>query len=247
MELKNYFSLVWRWAWLIILGIIIAAVAAFIVSKNTTPIYQSTSRLLIDQAPGSGSGNDYTQILVEERLAQTYVELLKTDVILNKTIEQLGLESELSAGQLKGKISVSAPQETQIIIINVQDTDAERAALIANTIGDVFTIENQNRESLRYAAPIKNWEDRLQIIGNEIEGIEVEINALKDLGEEITGEEQAALSRLETNLNEAQIRYTEIFNALNALQIDQARETSNLIQIEEAKVNRQPYQSTNKK
>ncbi len=143
MELKNYFSLIWRWAWLIILGIIIAAGAAFVVSKNTTPIYQSTSRLLIDQAPGAGSGNDYTQILVEERLAQTYVELLKTDPIINKTIEQLGLESELSANQLKGKISVSAPQETQINIISVQDIDAERAALISNTVGQVFISENQ--------------------------------------------------------------------------------------------------------
>ena len=104
MELKHYFSLIWRWTWLIILGILIAAVTAFVVSKNTTPTYQSTSRLLIDQAPGSGSGNDYSQILVEERLAQTYVELLTTDSIINKTIEQLGLESELSTDQLKDKI-----------------------------------------------------------------------------------------------------------------------------------------------
>lgn len=240
MELKHYFSLIWRWAWLIILGILITAVVAFFVSKNTTPIYQSTSRLLIDQAPGAGSGNDYTQILVEERLAQTYVELLKTEPILNKTIEQLGLESNLSASQLKSKISVSAPQETQIINISVQDIDSERAALIANTLGQVFIIENQNRESLRYADPINNWEDRLQVIGDEIEGIEIEINALNSLGEEISAEEQATLSRFETNLNEAQIRYTEIFNALNALQIEQAKETSNLIQIEEAKANDNP-------
>jgi len=240
MELKNYFLLIWRWAWLIILGILIAAIAAFVVSKNTTPIYQSTSRLLIDQAPGAGSGNDYTQILVEERLAQTYVELLKTDPILNKTLEQLGLESELSASQLEGKISVSAPQETQIIIISVTDADSKRAALLANTLGQVFISENQNRESLRYADPISNWEDRLNVIGDEIETIEIEVNALNDLGEEITAEEAAILSRLETNLNKSQIQYTDTFNALNALQIEQAKETSNLIQIEEAKANRNP-------
>ena len=52
--------------------------------------------------------------------------------------------------------------------------------------------------------------------------------------------EKATLSRLETNLNEAQIRYTEIFNNLNSLQIDQAKETSNLIQIEDAKSNHSP-------
>lgn len=240
MELKNYFSLVWRWAWLIILGVIIAASAALFYSKSQTPIYQSTSRLLIDQAPGVGSGNDYTQILVEERLTQTYVEILKTDPILNETIKQLGLTSELTAGQLKGKISASAPQETQIIIISVQDENPKRAALIANTLGEVFITENQNRESLRYADPISNWEERLQEIGDEIQAIEIEINSLNELGEEITPEEKATLSRLETNLNEAQIQYTETFNALNSLQIEQAKETSNIIQIEEAKENNNP-------
>lgn len=237
MELKKYISLVWHWAWLIILGILIGSIIAFVISKNTNPVYQSTSRLLIDQAPGAGSGNDYTKILVEERLAQTYVELLKTDPILNETIKQLGLESELTVGQLKGKVSATAPQETQIIIIRIEDTIPERAALIANTLGNVFITENQKRESLRYAEPINNWEERLVIIGDKIEGIETEINSL---GEAVTPEEKAILSRLETNLNEAQIQYTEIFNNLNSLQIDQAKEISNLIQIEEAKANSSP-------
>ncbi|PID85634.1 MAG: hypothetical protein CSB13_07030 [Chloroflexi bacterium] len=233
MELKNYFLLIWRWVWLIILGVVIAAIAAFLISKNTAPVYQSTSRLLIDQAPGAGSGNDYTQILVEERLAQTYVELLKTDPILEETISQL--ELPMSVPTLKKMISVSAPQETQIIIIQVEDTNKDRAALIANTLGQVFIFENQKRESLRYADPINNWEERLQEIGDQIETIETEINTLNAQGKEITPEESATLSRLETNLNEAQIRYTETFNNLNDLQIKQAKETSNLIQIEEAK------------
>ncbi len=238
MELKNYFLLIWRWAWLIVLGVLIAAIAAFVVSKNTAPVYQSSSRLLIDQAPGAGSGNDYTQILVEERLAQTYVEILKTDPILKETINQLGIP--MSVSELKGMVSVSAPQETQIINIHVEDTDYDRAALIANTLGQVFIIENQKRESLRYADPIKNWEERLQEIGDKIQSIEAEINTLNALGEDITPEEGATLSHLETNLNEAQIRYTETFNNLNDLQIEQAKETSNLIQIEEAKPNKNP-------
>lgn len=235
MVLKNYISLVWHWAWLIILGVLVAAIAAFVVSKNTTPIYQSSSRLLIDQAPGASSGNDYTQILVEERLAQTYVELLNTDPVLQETIDQLGLP--FTTGQLKGRISVSAPQETQIIIIRVEDNDPSRAALIANTLGDVFITHNQTRESLRYAEPIANWESRLHTISDKIEAIETEINAI---GEAVTAEERATLSRLETNLNEAQIQYTDIFNNLNTLQIEQAKESSNLIQIEEAKASNGP-------
>lgn len=238
MILKDYISLIWRWTWLIILGISVAGISAFVVSKNMTPIYQSTSRLLIDQAPGTNSGNDYTQILVEERLAQTYVELLNTEPVLEETIIQLDLP--FTTGQLKSKLSVSAPQETQIINIRVEDSDPNRAALIANALGDVFIIQNQNRENLRYAKPIEKWENRLQTIGDDIEALETNINSLTALGEEITPEEKATLSRFESSRNEAQIQYTEIFNNLNGLQIEQAKEASNLIQIEEAKASKSP-------
>ncbi|MFO7682816.1 MAG: polysaccharide biosynthesis tyrosine autokinase [Chloroflexota bacterium] len=235
MDLKNYISLIWRWAWLIALGILVAGTASFIISKNTTPIYRSSSRLLIDQAPGTSSGNEYTQILVEQRLAQTYVELLNTDPVLQETIERLGLP--YTTGQLKGKITVSAPQDTQIINIGVEDTSPQSAALIANTLGEVFITQNQERENRRFAEPISNWETRLNALGNEIESIQTQIN---DMGEPTSAEGRATLSRLQTNLNESQIQYTDVFNNLNQLRIDQARETSNLIQIEPAKENSAP-------
>jgi non-specific protein-tyrosine kinase len=235
MELKNYAALIWRWAWLIILGVIVAGAAAFIVSKNTTPIYRSTSRLLIDQAPGAGSGNDYTQILVEQRLAQTYVELLNTTPVLEETIAQLDLP--FTPNQLKGKVSVSAPQDTQIIVISVEDSNPERSALIANTLGDVFISQNEERESMRYADPITTWQQRLDELGDEIEALETEINGLDEAA---SAQDKATLSRLETNLKEKQVQYTDAFNNLNELQIEQAKETSNLIQIEPAKPSKAP-------
>lgn len=236
MEIKRYFELLWRWAWLIILGALIAGGAAYLISRNTTPVYQSSARLLIDEAPGSASGNDYSQILLEQRLAQTYVEILTTEPILRETISRLDLPYS-SPGQLASRTTVSAPAETQIIVISVEDTDPQRAADTANTIGEVFTDKNQERESLRYAEPISNWESRIEEIGNEIEAIETEI---AEVGTAETPEEQAKLSRLETQLNEAQIRYTEAFNNLNQLQLDQARESSNIVPIEAAQAPNAP-------
>ncbi|MBK8986049.1 MAG: polysaccharide biosynthesis tyrosine autokinase [Chloroflexi bacterium] len=229
MVIKDYFLLVWRWAWLIILGVVVAGAAAFIVNRNTTPVYRASSRLLIDQPPGSNAGNDYSKVLFEQRLAQTYVEILTTTPILEKTIEQLGLP--FTAGQLRGKITVSAPQDTQIIAISVEDTDRERTAAIANTLGQVFIAENQARDRLRYAEPIANWESRLREIGDTIQTLETDINNLSGAED---ASDLAVRSRLETQLNEAQIRYTEAFNNLNGLQINQAKESSNVVPIEPA-------------
>ena len=44
MEIKRYLALIWRWAWLIILGVVVAGGSAFLVSKNTTPVYRAEAR-----------------------------------------------------------------------------------------------------------------------------------------------------------------------------------------------------------
>lgn len=229
MEIKGYLVLIWRWAWLIILSIIIAGGAAFIVSKNTTPVYRAAARFLINEAPGSRSGNEYSQILTEQRLAQTYVQIMTTNQVMEETINRL--ELPFSVGELKGKVSVNAPQENQILIVSVEDTNAKRAADIANTIGEVFIFQNLARESQRYAEPIANWENRMAEIAGEIEELDRQINALQPAE---TAENQAYLSRLETQRNEARIRYTDAFNKLNDLQVSQIQQSNNVQSIEPA-------------
>jgi non-specific protein-tyrosine kinase len=237
MEIKHYLSLLWRWAWLLVLGVLLGAGIAYVVSVNTMPVYQAMAVYLIDEAP-SGSGNEYAQTLFEQKLAQSYVRMINTRPVREETLAHLGIASDaLRESKLAGMVSVSAVPDTQLLTIRVEDTDRERAADIANTMGFVFIEQNQARENQRYAAPVANWEERLKAIGEEIQTIEVQIN---EIGEAATPEEMANLSRLETQLNEAQIRYTDAFNKINELQVAQAQESSNLIEIEKAQVSRTP-------
>ncbi len=236
MEIRHYFALLWRWAWLIVLGIVLAGGLAYVVSRNTTPVYQATAVYLLDRAP-SGSGNEYAQSLYEQKLAQSYVRMVNTRPVREETITRLGIGEELGEGRLTGMVSISAVPETNLITIRVQDTDPARAAAIANTMGFVFIEQNEIRESQRYAAPIADWEQRLNEEAGIIEELDIQINTLQEAE---SPEEMAALSRLETLRNEARVRYTDAFNKLNGLQVSQAQESSNLIQIESAQVNQNP-------
>ena len=62
MELRQYFTIILRWLWLIVLGTVLAGGTAYVVSKNTTPIYRATTILLISQARNPAA-LDYTAIL----------------------------------------------------------------------------------------------------------------------------------------------------------------------------------------
>ena len=229
MELKRYLEVLKRWVLLIIFGAILAGGIAYFVSNSMTPVYFASARYLIDEAPGSSNSNEYSQLLTEQKLAQTYVEIATARPVLEETI--VSLELPLRVSTLRSMVSVSAPPDTQILVIGVEDTDPVRAADIANTIGEVFINQNQARESLRYAEPIATWQSRMDVIASDIGKLEVTINGF---GEPKTAEEIALLARLQTQLNESQIRYTEAFNSLNKLQQDQAKESSNIVPIESA-------------
>lgn len=229
MEIRRYIIMLQRWAWLIVVGAVVAGGTAYLINVNTRPIYQASARLLIDEAPESG-GNEYAQALFEERLATTYVELLALYPVLSETVERLNLD--MDPGQLKNRLNVSASSQAQIIIISVEDEDPTRAALIANTVGDVFMDLNQERESARFAASIASYEEQMETLQAEISAVERQII---ELGEPDTAEEQVKLAELETARREAQIRYTEAFNTRESLRVEQARISNNLIPVEPAR------------
>ena len=236
-EIKKYASIIWHWAWLIVLGALVAGGVAYLYSSSQTPVYSASARLLIDEAPGSNSGNDYSQLLLEQQMATTYIELIRTRPVMEETIERLALTEDLTAEELLAHTQVNVPMDTQILVITVNDPSPSRAATLANTIGEVFTDQTAIRENLRYAAPIQNWQTQLDEIATKIEGIETQINTA--IGGE-SPEELAAMSLLETQLKETQIRYTDAFNNLNELQIAQAKESSNLVPVESALIPQQP-------
>ena len=212
MEIRRYIALLRTWGWLPLLAIIVSGSAAYIVSRNTTPIYRASARLLIDEAPGATSGNDYSQILLEQKLAATYVELLETRPILQKTIEELHLATTVE--RLASKISVSAPQDTQILAVSVEDSDPKRAEETANTLAKVFIEDNIERQSGRFSEVIENREEAYNLLREQVDQLEAEID---NFGAAETPEETRTLSELEQQLREAKNRATINFDEVERL------------------------------
>lgn len=228
MELKQYLAILWHWSWLIVLGLLVAGGTAYIISKNTTPVYKASIHLLINQAPGEG-GNEFTQIQVSERLARTYSELIKKRPVLEETA--VILELPFDTDDLADNISVSLAQNTQIMVVSVEDSSAQRAALTANTLVDVFIRQNQAFQSARYEQAIDSWERAVEEVALLVENLERQI---EPLGTGETAEQEARLIRLEAQLTQARANYSQAFNELQSLRVAQAREVSNIVVVEPA-------------
>ena len=136
ISLKEYFYIFWSWGWLIALAGLLAGVAVFIVSINTTPIYETSTRLLVSDPPAMRS-IEYTGIVSGQTTTRTYAQMLLDQPVLQGVIEQLQLVT--TPEELEETITVEAVRDTQLLVITVQNTNPFLAADIANTMATVFT------------------------------------------------------------------------------------------------------------
>jgi len=170
IDLKKYFALFWQWAWLIILAGLLAGVTAFFVSRQMTPVFEATTTILVNEAPGSQS-SDYNSLRASELLSKTYAEMMTKNPIMEETIQRLGMLME--AKTLRGMISVSPVTNTQLIEVVVESIDPQAAALIANTVVDVFKAEIEAVQSDRYDQSKESLEIKLGEVEAEIENYNV--------------------------------------------------------------------------
>ncbi|CAM3776239.1 Wzz/FepE/Etk N-terminal domain-containing protein [Aeromicrobium ponti] len=126
---------------LLILSItFIAVLTSAIVSYFfLTPIYQSSTQLLVNQAKSEQPVYNPSEIQTNLQLINTYNVIIKSPAILDLVRKDLDLD--MSTDQLNSKITVGSEKESQVVAITVQDPDPYMAADIANTTAVVFQRE----------------------------------------------------------------------------------------------------------
>ena len=141
IDLKEYFYIIKKRAWIIALITVTAMVASGIISFFLlSPVYETKTTLIVNTEQANET-NLITgdQLNVTQKLALTYGEIIKSRTVIDEVIQALNLDMEY--GEVSKMITVSPVKDTQIIAITVQDTNPQRAADIANTIPRVFTKE----------------------------------------------------------------------------------------------------------
>ncbi len=164
-RIKEYFYLLVSWAWVIVLAGAVAGAAAYIISIRTTPIYQTTARLLVSEPPAVRSLDNSTMINVQ-LTTSTYAEMLTDQIVLQGVIDKLGLQ--IKPARLQGAVSVAVVKGTQLLEITVEDPDPAQAVAIADTLGKVFALRIHDLQSQRYASTQEGLAKQVSDIENQI-------------------------------------------------------------------------------
>jgi len=140
ISLRELFAVLRKRLWLIVLITIIAATVSAVISFFVlTPVYESKTQILVNQAKSDEQLYNTQTVQTNVQLISTYNDIIKSPAILDKVIKELKLDK--SAQSLSGQIQVTNAEDSQVAQIVVQDTSAKRATEIANTTASVFKKE----------------------------------------------------------------------------------------------------------
>jgi succinoglycan biosynthesis transport protein ExoP len=175
MELRQYFNVIKRWWWLLIVGIIIPMGISYHFLSQQPPLYQAKVTLMVGGAVQRPS-YDPTQAGASISLAQAYAVLVKRRPITQPVIERLGLERspEALARQITAGISPEAP----LLEIMVTDASPQAAALIANALADEL-IRQSPLETEYRQQPQAFVQEQLIKLQEKIRDLEKQIEELK--------------------------------------------------------------------
>lgn len=125
-----------RFPLILLLAIAFVAGSGAISYTLINPVYQASTQILINQNEANAQEFTTQDINTNIQLISTYNIIIKSKVILNEVIAELGLDETYQT--LYEKMTVSNIESTQVVTIDVEDPSMEKAVLIANTTATIF-------------------------------------------------------------------------------------------------------------
>jgi len=225
LDLRQYFSMFWRWAWLIILvGLLTGAISLFI-SINMTPYYQSTTTILLNASPAT-QATDYSSVMMSEQLTSTYSLMMAKDPVLSQVAEQLELENPLE--EIRKWITVTPVSDTQLIEVSVVTPHPLLSANIANTVVTVFAAQIQDIQAQRFSQSKATLETQLADTENQISVYSAQAESAYNT------EEKAGL---ETKIAQYREMYSNLLLSYEQVRLAEAQSVSSIVQVEPATLN----------
>lgn len=135
IDLRQLFEIVRRNLLLIVAVTVLFAAGGYLgTTFLITPQYEASAMLIVNSREGQQLQGSVTNDSLNsaKQLVETYSVILKSDTVLDQTIEDLNLP--LTYDQLAAKVSITAVNDTQVMKITVQDADANLAKDIVSNI-----------------------------------------------------------------------------------------------------------------
>lgn len=216
MELRYYFAIISKWIWLIVLAAVLAGASSYYWNSRLPKVYMASTALLVGRSLENPNPNA-NDLLTSQQLAQTYIQIARTDPVMQGTIDALKLN--MPADQLRNSVSASIVQGTQLIELRVADTNPARAQAIANEYAHQLIAQTPTGRDASEVARLEFVQNQIQDIQSKLEDAQKKTNDLQrsisvtSSAREIADKQQQ-LATLQGQINAWQTTYATLLSAL---------------------------------
>ncbi len=166
---SHYLWILRRHRWKILAFVAACTVAALIVSKRVTPVYESTATVDVDrQTPTGVIGEEAARLSTNdtEQFLSTQIKLIQSDSVLRPVVEKYKLRdigedvagtpklrsaAAVDAPVMLKKLKVTRPQNTYLLQVSYRSTDPRLAANVANGVAQSYLEHTFN---IRYRSSV---------------------------------------------------------------------------------------------
>lgn len=154
LSLAAYWSVLLKRRWTVVTAVVVLTTVAVIVSFRMTPVYRATARVKLEaETPMVQSLNEvYQKAEADDAFLQTQIQVLKSDKLAWRTIEELGLaetpdfrgrqadqpdpeKAKLGLIEVfRSRLIVQLVPRTRMLLVSFESPDPRLAAKVASTL-----------------------------------------------------------------------------------------------------------------
>ena len=156
MELIQYWRLIVQNRIVIVCTTLLGLFLAIGFTATITPLYQSEAEIFVSTPASSLDITDLaTGSSFSQQRVKSYAQIINSPITLEPVVNRLNLN--ITAEQLSGQVSASAPLDTVLITLIVTDTNPQLAAKIANAVAEQFgiTVSELELHGIGIDSPVK--------------------------------------------------------------------------------------------
>ena len=137
IDIKGLVKDVLKRAWIIAVCAAVCAAATLIYSVNfVEPTYKASVTLYVNNSEGASSSVSSSNLAVALQLAKTYVNIIQSDMVLDKVVEKAQLTSITSA-EIRKMLSAEVVDDTEMFRVSIVSPNPKMSADIANAIASI--------------------------------------------------------------------------------------------------------------
>lgn len=195
------------WIAVLVATVIIASLAALIVSLRTPPTYQASATVLVGP-PLSSASITFTDLTIAQDLAQTYAQVATSRPVLDATAAAVDIPADQN--DLASTVTARTPPQSSFVIITAQAHEAAQAAAIANAVAAELIKQGPSADD--QARIQTEYQSSLAANAAEIAAVQAQLDDLRALASPSDAEVQQ-MAGLQNQLASLQATRASLLNS----------------------------------